>query len=298
MKTDALFYELFKFDPQSLFDLIRLDAQGAYVFESITAKTTEKRLDGLFRRIDGQGPNLFAEVQGYPDKKIYWRFFREISTWHEQNDDDQPFIAVVLFTDRAFDPGKPRLSCVKPCRLIRCYLPDLLKRIGKKASALTVLKPLVLKDRKKLPESVQQWDAEIRAMGLPKAKTKILNELLEYAVLQRFSDLTLEEVKKMIQLTPLEKTVAGQELIQMGLLQGKQEGKREGKLEGKREGKLEGKREGKLEGRTETALNLLKMGVLTDEQIAKATNLSIAEVKKLRQKLMGRKGRKNDPAAA
>ena len=102
----------------------------------------------------------------------------------------------------------------------------------------------------------------------------------------------------MIQLTSLEKTVAGQELIQMGLLQGKQEGKREGKLEGKREGKLEGKREGKLEGRTETALNLLKMGVLTDEQIAKATNLSIAEVKKLRQKLMGRKGRKNDPAAA
>ena len=268
MKTDALFYELFKFDPQSLFDLIRLDAQGAYVFESITAKTTEKRLDGLFRRLDGQGPNLFAEVQGYPDKKIYWRFFREISTWHEQNDDDQPFIAVVLFTDRAFDPGKPGLSFAKPNRLIRCYLPDLLKRIGKKPSPLTVLKPLVLKDRKKLPESVQQWDAEIRAMGLPRAKTKTLNELLEYAVLQRFSDLTLEEVRKMIQLTPLEKTVAGQELIQMGLLQGKQENK------------------------TETALNLLKMGLLTDDQIAKATNLSLGEVKKLRQKLPVKRGRK------
>ncbi|MGE0086752.1 MAG: DUF2887 domain-containing protein [Desulfococcaceae bacterium] len=281
MKTDALFYELFKFDPQSLFDLISLDAEGEYVFESITAKTTEKRMDGLFRRTDRPGPNLFAEVQGYPDKKIYWRFFREISTWYEQNDDDQPFVAVVLFTDKTFDPGKPRLSCVPPCRLIRCYLPNLLKKIGKKASALTVLKPLVLEDRKKLPESVRQWDAEIRDMGLPQAKTKILSELLEYAVLQRFSDLTLEEVKKMIQLTPLEKTVAGQELIQIGLLQGKLEGKKEGK----KEGKLEGKKEGKLEGRTETALNLLKMGLLTDEQIAKATKLRSAEVKKLRQKL-------------
>jgi len=68
----------------------------------------------------------------------------------------------------------------------------------------------------------------------------------------------------MIQLTPLEKTVAGQELIQMGI--------------------------------KNTALNLLKMNILTMEQIAQATNLSIAEVKKLRQKLRGRRGRKNDPA--
>ncbi|MGE0085454.1 MAG: hypothetical protein AB7S75_13650 [Desulfococcaceae bacterium] len=76
----------------------------------------------------------------------------------------------------------------------------------------------------------------------------------------------------MIQLTPLEKTVAGQELIQIGLLQGKLEGK--------------------LEGKTETALNLLKMGLLTDAQIAKATNLSSAEVKKLKVKLGSRIGRK------
>ena len=73
--------------------------------------------------------------------------------------------------------------------------------------------------------------------------------------------------------------MAGQELIQMGLLQGKLEGKREGKLEGKREGRIE------------TALNLLKMGLLTDEQIAKAANLRSDEVKKLRQKLGLRKGR-------
>ncbi|MGE0085450.1 MAG: DUF2887 domain-containing protein [Desulfococcaceae bacterium] len=278
MKTDALFYELFKFDPRSLFDLIRLNTEGQYVFESITAKTTEKRMDGLFRRTDAPGPNLFAEVQGYPDKKIYWRFFREISTWYEQNDDDQPFIAVVLFTDKAFDPGKPGLYCAKPNRLIRCYLPDMVKKIGKKASALTVLKPLVLKDRKKLPESVQQWDAEIKSLGLPQDKTKNLYELLEYAVLQRFSDLTLEEVKKMLQLTPLEKTVAVQELLQLTVLKGKEEWKKEGK--------------------TETALNLLKMGLLTDAQIAKATNLSSAEVKKLKVKLGSRIGRKNDPAAA
>ncbi len=64
----------------------------------------------------------------------------------------------------------------------------------------------------------------------------------------------------MIQLTPLEKTVAGQELIRMGI--------------------------------KNTALNLLKMQLLSEEQIAAATGLSPAEVKKLRRKLRSRGGRK------
>ncbi|MCP4348975.1 MAG: DUF2887 domain-containing protein [Desulfobacterales bacterium] len=43
MKTDALFYELFQFDPRSLFELMGIDVDGEYIFESITVKTTEKK---------------------------------------------------------------------------------------------------------------------------------------------------------------------------------------------------------------------------------------------------------------
>ena len=46
MKTDALFHELFRFDPQSLFYLVNLQIDGQYAFESISIKTVEKRLDG------------------------------------------------------------------------------------------------------------------------------------------------------------------------------------------------------------------------------------------------------------
>ena len=46
---------------------------------------------------------------------------------------------------------------------------------------------------------------------------KELTDLLLYAIVQRFRKLSLEEVRKMVQLTPLDKTVAGQELIQMGV---------------------------------------------------------------------------------
>ncbi len=64
MKTDALFYQVFQFDPQALFQLLQLPVEGEYTYESITIKTTEKRMDGFFKRIDGEGPNVFLEVQG------------------------------------------------------------------------------------------------------------------------------------------------------------------------------------------------------------------------------------------
>lgn len=56
-------------------------------------------------------------------------------------------------------------------------------------------------------------------------------ELLEFAIWQRLPSLSLKEVQKMIQLTPLEETVAGKELIQMGIQRGRQEGRQVGKIE-------------------------------------------------------------------
>jgi predicted transposase YdaD len=85
---------------------------------------------------------------------------------------------------------------------------------------LVVLKPLTLSNKGDLPEAVGEWKAGIDAMALPKARRKALEELLEYAILQRFQNLTLEEVRKMIQLTPLEESVAVKELIQQGMEKG------------------------------------------------------------------------------
>jgi predicted transposase/invertase (TIGR01784 family) len=46
-----------------------------------------------------------------------------------------------------------------------------------------------------------------------------------------------------------------------------------------------GMEEGRKEGRKETARNLLLLNVLTDEQIAQATNFSIKEVRRLKQEM-------------
>ena len=56
-------------------------------------------------------------------------------------------------------------------------------------------------------------------------------ELLEYAILQRFPKLTVKEVQTMLQLTPLEKTVAGQELIEIGIKRGIHKGELIGKIQ-------------------------------------------------------------------
>ena len=71
MKTDSLFYELFRFSPESLFELLRLPVRGRYRFESITVETTEKRFDGFFMCEHDDDPHVFLEVQGYPDLKVY-----------------------------------------------------------------------------------------------------------------------------------------------------------------------------------------------------------------------------------
>ena len=95
------------------------------------------------------------------------------------------------------------------------------------------MKPLAEPVKGNLQEHVRQWHGEILSLGLSEHKTHNLIELSEYAVLQRFSELSLKELKKMLQLTPLEKTVAGRELIFIGKEEGRQEGRQEGELIGK-----------------------------------------------------------------
>jgi len=242
MKTDSLFYELFKAHPASLFELAGLESDGEYVFESITVKTTEKRMDGFFRRKDGSGQNIFLEVQGYDDRKIYWRLLREISTRYEQTEDEREFIAVVLFVDKKYDPENcPVKKFTPPNRLIRLYLPKCLKAIGDKTGPLTVLKPLVLPDKERLPEAVPKWKSEIDSLKLSESTEKLLIDLLENAIISRFPKMTFEEIQKMIHYTPIEKTVVGQELIRMGRIEGRTEGRKEGAQQGKLIGKLIGK---------------------------------------------------------
>ena len=85
-----------------------------------------------------------------------------------------------------------------------------------------------------------------------------LNELLEYAILQRFKTFTLEEIRKMIELTPLEETVAGKQLIQQGMDQGMEKGLEKGMKTGLEKGMETGLEKGQLIGQIQLIQRLLK----------------------------------------
>ena len=235
MQTDALFYELFMVEPESVFQLMQLKLEGKYSFESVTVKTTEKRLDGLCRRVDGTGPNVFVEIQGYDDPKIYWRVLREVATYYEQHDDTNPFIVIVLFLDKQDDPANfPFSRTTPPNQLLRGYLPDCLNAI-EQPGILMVLQPLVA-TKAEVFEHAQIWKQCLQELPFPEEKISKLVELLEFAIRQRLPNLSEQEIRTMLQLTPLEETRAGKELMfaseQRGQAKGRQEGEKRGVTKG------------------------------------------------------------------
>ena len=119
-----------------------------------------------------------------------------------------------------------------PNQLIQVHLVDSLKKAGHLHKALMVLEPLVLESREELAEKIPQWKATLETLDSPESEKRHLRELLTYAIVEKFSKLTREEIEKMLKLTPLDETVAGKELIQIGKSQGLEEGLEKGKLIG------------------------------------------------------------------
>ena len=67
----------------------------------------------------------------------------------------------------------------------------------------------------------------METLDSPESEKRHLIELLTYAIVEKFSKMTREEIEKMLKLTPLDETVAGKELIQIGKSQGLEEGRKE-----------------------------------------------------------------------
>ena len=69
-----------------------------------------------------------------------------------------------------------------------------------------------------------------------------------------------------------------QDLRDEGKAEGMVEGRAEGMVEGRAEGRAEGRVEGKMENSMKIALNLLKMGKLSIDEIARSVDLTPEKV--------------------
>jgi predicted transposase YdaD len=222
MKTDTLFHEFFQAAPYALFDLLQIQPECAYVFSSPVLKASERRLDGLFEPAEPGHPRFFLEIQGYHDPDVYWRLMHGTTLFHLHNRkfQGQPWQAVLLFLDEAYDPGIQRLGTLGDGQLpwlVRGVIPDLLKQVRGGSPVLNVLRPLITDDEMAVRTEAEQWVAGIRQLPeVGQAKKGILMALPARFIVQKFTHIKREELDIMLKLTPIEETVAGREWMQEG----------------------------------------------------------------------------------
>jgi predicted transposase YdaD len=167
MKSDALFYELFQTAPQIFFELLQITPLCPYHFESLTLKTTEKRVDGLLEPEQEGQPIYFLEVQAFPDKTIYYRILREVLTYFEQRPTriGNEWQAVVLWLDSNDDPGFGTLAALTTDsmpHLISVDLLKLLKRLDDQSLALNVLRPFTVDRETQVRQNLLTWVQNIQ----------------------------------------------------------------------------------------------------------------------------------------
>jgi predicted transposase/invertase (TIGR01784 family) len=201
MQTDALFYHLFKTIPGLFFEIAKLDyPPNAYQFSSIEVKQISFRLDGVFKPPETEPdlPIIFVEVQFQADKQFYARFFSEIFLYLKQYQPQHDWKSVIIFPKRAVDNGDTRHYPVllDSPHVSRIYLEDFKTAtdnfylqliqmiIGIPNDSITVAKKLI---------SQAQDNEQI-----------LLLDLVETIMLYKFSDLSREEIKQMLDLSTVD----------------------------------------------------------------------------------------------
>ena len=226
MQTDTLFHEFFQLALHALFELWQITPGCAYRFTSPVVKASERRLDGLLEPALPEQPRYFLEVQGYENATIYWRVLHQVGLYHAQRPhlNGRPWQAVVLFLEPRHDPGPETLGPLEQGAtgwLRRGVLTELLAQVPRPSPVLNALRPLAARDDSEVRQEAAAWLADLRQVaGLDAAAQARLLDIFVQLVIQGFRHLTRQEIEAMLQLTPIEETVVGQELIQEGMQQG------------------------------------------------------------------------------
>jgi predicted transposase/invertase (TIGR01784 family) len=269
MKTDSLFYRIFRYAPTLFFELIDQPAATAraYKFDSVEIKQTAFRLDGVFvpkaKRSDR--PIYFVEAQLQRDRKFYWRFFAEVGLFLRQETPKQDWRGVIIWGKRSHDPGVPNhwQEFVQSQRVQIIYLDEL---ASDEADLNTkVFQLLVAKQRQSIPQA-----REIMTLLKPPIVTGDLRselvDLVETILFYKLARKTREEIAAMLGTDSLKETRVYKDAF----------------ADGRDVGRLEALDAAREEVQQQVVAQLLKLGMDTD-QIAQSLSLSVTKTKKMIQ---------------
>lgn len=261
MKTDSLFYRLFKEFPSIFFELISYPPQtaNAYQFSSVEIKQTAFRIDGVFLPIQGdENPIYFVEVQFQLDLQIYSRLFAEIFLYLRQNQPQNDWRAVLIYPNRNTDTAdiKHYREFFDSGRITRIYFDEL----GEAASlpiGIATIKLVIENENTAMTQARQLIDRTRQEIDLEPQQQKLL-QLIETILIYKFPRMSREEIEAMFGLSEVKQTKVYQEAFQEGM----EEGERREKFR--------------------TVPLLLKLG-LSVEQVAQELGLSVEEVRQAAQ---------------
>ncbi|MCU0534861.1 MAG: Rpn family recombination-promoting nuclease/putative transposase [Hydrococcus sp. Prado102] len=223
MKTDSIFYRLFRELPASFFELIGRPSEEAiaYRFDSFEIKQTAFRTDGLFIPIEENRPLYFVEIQFRYDAKVYSGLFSEIFLYLNQNNSSQDWQAIVIYQTRRFEPRNlsPYQELLNSSKVTRIYLDEL--SFDENASLNLRLIEFLISEQELAVEKGKQLLAEVRQIET--AERIAILELIETIISYKFSNLSLRELIEMFSLDEFKQSRLYQDI--------KKEIGEEGKLE-------------------------------------------------------------------
>ncbi|MEY3866877.1 MAG: hypothetical protein RLZZ338_768 [Cyanobacteriota bacterium] len=229
MKTDHIFYRIFKDLPQTFFELWGESPELVkdYRFDSVELKQTAFRIDGVFLPQDSEKPIYFTEVQFQKDPKIYLRLFSEIFTYLRDNEPDLRWRAMIIFKSRSIEPAARQRESVQPLLdspLVKCiYLNEI--EVSETTPLGVQIIQLVVAKKKQLLERVTRLIAQIKQQFSDEPSRLQLLNLLEALVLAKLPQMSRQELEAMFGVDDLRKTRFAQELIEEGKLEGELKGK-------------------------------------------------------------------------
>jgi predicted transposase/invertase (TIGR01784 family) len=234
MKTDSLFFRLFKEMPECFFELLDRPSTDAarYRFDAVEIKDTAVRLDGFYALIEPneREPVYFVEFQNHRSERTYSNLLLKIGLYLEKVNPNQDRRAVVIYPNRSVEQENlhPYRGMLQLEQFTRIYLEDLPEAQPGKLG-LSILRLIAAKPTAALVNA-QKLIPQVRQSIESGEKQQHLIEFIETVVAYQWPHKSREELEKMLQVESFRETRIFQEALEEGMEKGREEGREEAKI--------------------------------------------------------------------
>jgi predicted transposase/invertase (TIGR01784 family) len=216
MKTDKLFYRIFLNQPGLISELVSgIPPDCEFEYSAPVIKENETRLDGLLTPVNKKTdfPLIFLEAQMQRDQKFYRRYFRGIFSYLEQYETNLSWQGLLIILNNRLDLGSeiPYQNLLNN-QVERLYLEDLLDKENLSPN-LAILRLIII------PKAQAGVEArQILNKATTETEYKLKLDLVEAILVNKFNELSIEEIQKMLNLREADVTQTRfyQEVLERG----------------------------------------------------------------------------------